>query len=334
MELKKWGARLALMAYVASPTVGAKFGDYMSSIAEAKSRYEIVEGGLGGVDIGEKKGGVMSESSAEITVLTGDSILERKINSKTPEIMSKDKRHNGGAFHLEDWDLLHGRLSYDDIPEYAGNEPEIFGIGTPRKSRLAIRLEEVVKNKVYKEIRRLLKKPLKEMYEESNMSYSEYRERLGRIDNIGSEPRVRDDIGFGYTNNEVKEDLFHDRYIDGESEIPILSIGDFTIMDSGSIRYVPSHEKGKDFVEEFVVGENKEIRNKPFVASKDFNIDPGFQISLGGKDIIRSYGFSIGIEKLSDVLALPQGSLEIEVKIDNLDDFAGAYFNFVLKSRK
>jgi hypothetical protein len=251
------------------------------------------------------------------------------------------------AFQLSTWDLFAGIVPYDRPPSYAlvGPEPSIFSIPPPRETKLARKIKFLARKKLYQEVRRQLRKQWKSQYRESyTISYQQYHERMVQITNVGKEETDIDDLDFEYTTDEVREDLFPTRYQDGEREIPLVSVGLFTLMDSGAVSFDLADVAAEDDDiddEPVKIAKEKEER-KPFLADKGYRIDTSFKLDVNPMRIYRSgepvafiesYGVTVEIDWLSDVLARDVISAEIEIEVDDHKDIAG-FFNIVIKSRK
>ena len=260
-------------------------------------------------------------------------------SASTPDVSELE------TLELPPWDLLDGTPDFGAPPRFVRVPPPspLFALSEPYETSLARKVRTLATRKFYQEVRRAVKRQWKDQFRESNhLRYDLYEERMVAISNIGRDLDDVDDLDYGYTTDEVKEDLFHENYLGGEREIPLLTWGPLVVMDSGSVHFdlgAAAHER--DVAGPEVGAKSKEERT-PFLATEDYRIDTSFKFDVdpskpaqtgNALSFIDTYGFAVEVDILTDVLGREMVSAEVEFEVNDHREFAG-FFNIVVKSRK
>ena len=232
-----------------------------------------------------------------------------------------------------EWDLFDGNFSFESAPSYANlEEKPLFEMRNPCENESSIGLKGWVKNKTYKEIRKLVKKQWRGQFEESNLPYSEFEKRMAQINNIGRNPLGLEESSVLYSNDSLKENIFQKDYHEGERDISLFTVGPISLTDSGSVRLNFGSLTHPDAEEFFEIGEKTE--HKPFLATKRQTISTDFSLSLDRESIVDRCSFALDIDFLTSVLGRKMASAGVEVQYDLNNREASAFFNFVMKSWK
>ena len=252
----------------------------------------------------------------------------------------EDSLYEHRPFQLEDWDLFRGDIAVDSPPGFVGayRQSAPFAVAVPRGSKLSRKLKRLARKKVHQEVRRAVKRRWRTQFRDSNMSYGQYRSQMVRIRNIGKNPDEIDAFDPDFNTDEVREDLFQEQYRDGERGIPLLTWGPLTLTDAGSM-YLDLGEVDSDETETIDLGPERE-GVPSFLATKDYRVDTRFQfdvkperlLSSDTLDFVHSYGITVEVDWLSDVLARETFGAELQLEVDDRSEVAG-FFNFVIKSR-
>ena len=253
-------------------------------------------------------------------------------------VLYEDTLFERRPLKLEDWALFRGEIRVDSPPDFVGPfyQPGPFSYFKARGNKLSRKLKRLARKKIHQEVRRAVKRRWRRQYRDSNMSYAQYRANMVRIRNIGKDPDEVDELDLDFNTDEVREDLFQQQYRDGERELPLLTWGPFTVTDAGSMYF----DLGgvDEQVESIDIGQPEE--RKPFLATKDYRIDTRFQFDVKPERVfsndlmsfVRSYGITLEIDWLSDVLGRETIGAELQLEVDDHSEVAG-FFNFVIKSR-
>ena len=254
-------------------------------------------------------------------------------------VLYEDTLFERSPLKLEDWALFRGEISVESPPDFVGSfyQPRPFSYFTARGNKLSRKLKRLARKKVHQEVRRSVKRRWRRQYRDSYMSYAQYRANMVRIRNIGKDPDEVDELDLDFNTDEVREDLFQQQYRDGERELPLLTWGPFTVTDAGSMYF----DLGgvDDETESIDIGQEREER-KPFLATKDYRLDTRFQFDVKPErlfsndlvSLVRSYGITVEVDWLSDVLGRETIGAELQLEVDDHSEVAG-FFNFVIKSR-
>mgnify|MGYP007054670258 CR=1 FL=1 len=100
------------------------------------------------------------------------------------------------------------------------------------------KLKRLARAKLYREVRHRLKSEWKSVFlNHPSLTYSDYEKRLFQINNIGKDVEDRDDFSALSNATEVKQSFFGSRRADGESDIPLVAWGPFTVKDTGALKF-------------------------------------------------------------------------------------------------
>ncbi len=234
-------------------------------------------------------------------------------------------------------------LYIDEAPDYAEIEPlPLFYVQPPRETELKRKVTKVVRNKLFREVRRHVKRRWRKLFKDSpTMTFNTYEEMLAKINNIGKSGDEVDVFNEDYNVNDAKDQIFRKESRHGEAEIPLFSWGPLTVTDAGSIRFDMGTAASAE--EEDVVVETVELggkKAKPLFSGREYKLSTSLQMSVNGDytggenfmPFLSSYGLEMEVEWLSDILGREMVGAEFEVEFDDDGDVA-AFFNFVIKSR-
>jgi hypothetical protein len=246
-------------------------------------------------------------------------------------------------FEFSPWYLFYLKFdkwqSLSNRPNYSFDVP-LFHLPPPRETEISRKVKKVVMSKIYRELRSKVRSEWKSQFRDHpSISYAQYERRLIEINNIGKDPSDVDQFNVEYTLNEVKQDFFRQEYADGESDIPLVTWGPFTVTDRGSMRFdlgTATHAEPAD-----VAIDLGNERRKPLIGTDDYRIDTSFILNVNpfraytegdALYMIRRYGVNVEVGMLSDVLKREMVAAEFEFEADLQGEFA-VFANFVIKSR-
>jgi hypothetical protein len=246
---------------------------------------------------------------------------------------------------LSPWVLFAERLdcrraafSFDARSEHDG--ASLFYIPPPRETQVARKVRKLATERMFKEIRRHLRRYWKSQFRDHpSLSYADYEQRLVQINNIGKDPSERDYFNVEYTTNEFKQGLLRKERTDAESDLPLLTWGPVTVTDSGSVKFdvgTAANAEAEDATID--VGEE---RRRPILGSKNYEVDTSFITDVNPfrgytegdvSSMVRRLGVEVKVDWLTDVLSRKVVSAEFECTAD-LEGEYGVFVNFVIHSR-
>jgi hypothetical protein len=244
-----------------------------------------------------------------------------------------------GTPEFSPWVLFEERLDKRNapaaVPDYFTRDfLPLFYVPPPRETELSLKIQKLIRKKMYREIRSRVRREWRDQFRDSpSISYSQYEERLIRINHIGRDQSEFDSFDVEYSTIETKQDLFRYKNKDGEADIPLLNLGPFIVTDSGQVRFDVGTATHSDDVRLDVGGEQKKClvggENFRVDTQLDFKFDPLSPFDNGAVyGVIRSYGITVEIDYLTDVLSRDMISAEIECEAD----FEGEYAVFALQT--
>ncbi len=206
-------------------------------------------------------------------------------------------------------------------------------------------LRNLVRHQFFRQLRRLLKKELREQFHDHpSMSYSLYEERLLGISQIGRDSKSSLDVKGEYYSGLVRDRVF-ERHQEGEKETPVLSVGPLVLMDTGEVDFDFSTLRSS--FQDAAATQPIEVLPKPASLRQPLfqgdtykintrlrlGVDPLRYFSRGeARDMVRSYGAVLEVTWLTDILRREMFSTELEFQYKNRDDMA-LFFNLVISSR-
>jgi hypothetical protein len=255
----------------------------------------------------------------------GDPLFESSLPDFSPWMLFEDK--------------LDKRRAPADIPEYLENDLlPLYYVPPPRETEMALKIKKLIRKKVYREIRSKVRREWKNRFRESpSITFAQYEQRLLPINHIGREPSEYDTFDVEYATIETKQDIFRYKNRDGEADIPLLTLGPLIFTDSGEVQFDVGSAAHTDDVKLDVGADQK----KCLVGGKDYRVGTRLNFSVdplrafNGNDIrgtVRSYGVTVEVDWLTDVLSRDTVAAEIECEADLQGDYA-VFANFVLKGR-
>lgn len=236
-------------------------------------------------------------------------------------------------------DRLDKRHAPSDVPDYLSRDIlPLFYVPPPRETELSQKITKLVRKKVYREIRSKVRSEWRDQFRANpSMTYARYEERLVRINHIGRDQSEFDSFDVEYSTIETKQDLFRYKNRDGEADIPLLTLGPLIVTDSGQLRFDVGSATHSDEVKLDVGGDEKKClvggENFRVDTQLDFKVDP-LRIAQNGNamNVVRSYGITVEIDYLTDVLSRDMISAEVECEADFEGDYA-VFANIILKGR-
>ena len=241
------------------------------------------------------------------------------------------------------WVLFEERLDKRNapgaVPDYLTRDIlPLFYVPPPRETELSLKIQKLIRKKMYREIRSRVRREWRDQFRDSpSITYSQYEERLIRINHIGRDQSEFDSFDVEYSTIETKQDLFRYKNRDGEADIPLLNLGPFIVTDSGQLRFDVGTATHSDDVKLDVGGDQKKClvggENFRVDTQLDFKFDPLSPFDNGAVyNVVRSYGITVEIDYLTDVLSRDMISAEIECEADFEGDYA-VFANIILKGR-
>ena len=236
-------------------------------------------------------------------------------------------------------DRLDKRHAPSDVPDYLSRDIlPLFYVPPPRETELSQKITKLVRKKVYREIRSKVRSEWRDQFRANpSMTYARYEERLIGINHIGRDQSEFDSFDVEYSTIETKQDLFRYKNKDGEADIPLLALGPLIVTDSGQLRFDVGSATHSDEVKLDVGGDEKKClvggENFRVDTQLDFKVDP-LRIAQNGNamNVVRSYGITVEIDYLTDVLSRDMISAEVECEADFEGDYA-VFANIILKGR-
>lgn len=255
----------------------------------------------------------------------GDPLFESSLPDFSPWMLFEDR--------------LDKRRAPADIPEYLQNDLlPLYYVPAPRETEVALKIKKLVRKKVYREIRSKVRREWRNQFRDHpSITFAQYEQKLVSINHIGREPSEYDSFDVEYATIETKQDIFRYKNRDGEADIPLLTLGPLIFTDSGQLQFDVGSATHADDVKLDVGGDQK----KCLVGGEDYRVGTRLNFSVdplrafNGKDIrgtVRSYGVTIEVDWLTDVLSRDTVAAEIECEADLEGDYA-VFANFVLKGR-
>lgn len=237
------------------------------------------------------------------------------------------------------WVLTGRDLYWESSPEYADGDLPLFYLAATRETEISRKVNNLVREKVFREFRRLVKREWKNLYRESStMRYSQYEETLTKINRIGKEDEF-DGFNDQYRTNETRDSVFG-RERQGEADIPLLTVGPLTLTDSGDVYFDFGSAASED--EDLEVVDIGKKESKPLFSSQHYKLTTSLRVNVnmlryeaGGNHVpmVQSYGIEFEVDWLSDVLKREMITNEFAIEVDRYGEVA-AFFNFVISSRK
>jgi hypothetical protein len=246
---------------------------------------------------------------------------------------------------LSPWALFADRLDYRRaalaFDSSAGHEMPLFYMPPPRETAVARKVKKIATERMFREIRRHLRRYWKSQFREHpSLDYSEYEARLIQINNIGKDPSEHDYFNVEYTTNELKQEFLRKDRTDAERDLPLLTWGPVTVNDSGSVKLdVGTVVNGDE--EDISLDVGGMERRKPIVGNKSYEIDTSFITDINpfrgytrGNSLamVRRLGVEVKVDWLTDVLSRRVVSAELECTADLQGEY-GVFANFVIHSR-
>ncbi len=233
----------------------------------------------------------------------------------------------------------------EEPPDFAGTRSlPLFYVEPPRETKLKRKVRKLVRRKIYREFRRQVKKEWKRLFRDSStMTFATYERTLTEINHIGKSASEYDVFNDDLRTRETQDEVFRREDRGGEAEIPIVTWGPLTITDGGDFIFdvgTAASEGELALDDELEVG-GEEAR-KPLLSANGFDIQTGLQLRFDPRDhsgsgnyvpLVSSYGFSVEVDWLSDVLEREMVTTEFSVEVDRRGEVAG-FFNFVIRARK
>jgi hypothetical protein len=226
-------------------------------------------------------------------------------------------------------------------PEYVPWEPaSLFHVSPPREEEFARKVKKILRDKMYGEIRRHVKRQWKTQFlDHPSLRQEVYDRRLSMINNIGRDPADYDESNVIQQVNEARQDILQQKGREGELDIPLIEWGPLTVTDSGSLKFDAwSLATGGEAGE---APAPASAGPKPFLAEKIYNVRTDLKLDLdplrvssseGPWTTLKRYGVTVEVTWLSDILAREILSTELEFEADTEGDF-GFFASFVIKSR-
>jgi hypothetical protein len=235
------------------------------------------------------------------------------------------------------------RILYDSCPCYVSRplySPSI-DLTPPKDCPQAAGIKNLVRRELFRELRSKMKSQWRSQFSDTpSMRYESYEERLFLINEVGRDANA-DDVGEDFYSSKQRESVFR-RSREGEEEIAVVKLGPLMVLDSGSLSIDTSVVKrftGQDEPAKAVEVGPLDEKRRPLMKGNGYKVHSRFRLGcnplkgLSGNpmDAFTSYGASVDVSWLSDILRKERFSTEIEGQLDQ-NGYCAFYFNLVLKS--
>ena len=226
-------------------------------------------------------------------------------------------------------------------PEYVPWQPaSLFHVSRPREDEFARKLKKILRDKMYGELRRNVKRQWKTQFlDHPSLRHEVYERRLSMINNIGRDPADYDESNVIQQVNEARQDVLHEKGREGEPEIPLIEWGALTITDSGSLKFdawsLATGGQAGAAPAPPIVGPKPYLAEKAYKVRTDLKLDFDplrIASSEGPWTTMKRCGVTVEVDWLSDVLAREILAAELEFQSDMEGDF-GFFASLVIKSR-
>jgi hypothetical protein len=245
------------------------------------------------------------------------------------------------------------RLNFENRPAYlpAMQYQPIFN-NSPRPPSARNRaFWNLVEKESYRQLRRYLKKQWRNQFQDSpSMIYEFYQSRLTQINHIGKNEEELDLYNTDYYSNQFRNDILDQENLEGERELYLVEWGPLRLNDRGSVHFdlkalfesPSSTESGlggfKLFSSETTKSGSKEgalFNGRHYKWHTNFHLNYNPMAAIRDNDPlkgIRSYGASVEVDFLSDILKRQLFSTEFEVDVRK-DGEVVFFVNWVFKGR-